>query len=118
VCSPNSQAALDRHGRRSGTGTGATNRVALPAHGNRNRWSVGDGLRLQWRNKRRFGCGREVTQCRGLVAAFHHPGQYNELAPTREAGASEGLEAPIGIHTNATVTTLTEILEDRVTRAK
>jgi hypothetical protein len=31
---------LDRHGRRSGTSIGATKRVALPAYGNRNRWTV------------------------------------------------------------------------------
>jgi hypothetical protein len=47
VCAPNPQAALDRHGRRSGTGIGATKRVAVPAYGNRNRWSVGDGLTLR-----------------------------------------------------------------------
>ena len=47
VCAPNPQAALDRHGRRSGTGVGATKRVAVPAYGNRNRWFVGDGLTLR-----------------------------------------------------------------------
>ena len=47
VCAPNPQAALDRHGRGSGTGIGATKRVAVPAYGNRNRWSVGDGLKLR-----------------------------------------------------------------------
>ena len=41
------QAALDRHGRRSGTGIGATKRVAVPAYGNQNRWSVGDALKLR-----------------------------------------------------------------------
>src|SRR6516164_8948255 len=47
VYSPNPQAALDRHGRRRRTAIGATKRMAVPAHRNRNRWSVGDGLTLR-----------------------------------------------------------------------
>jgi len=55
MCSPNPQAALDRHGRRSGTAIGATKRVAVPAHRNRDRWCVGDGLTCDdasdWRSR-------------------------------------------------------------------